>query len=225
MLSWRLYPNIEKVVKKEQVIICPNGIPDTNNKEPLADRNNEIPRILFLSNLIVSKGVLVLLDALKILKERGCRFICDFVGGESKEVDAKRFLREVETRGLNGVAIYHGKRYGAEKMVFFEKADIFTQPTDDDCFPLTLLEAMQQKLPIVSTEVGAIPDEISNGKTGYVSKEKDANDLAEKLTILIENPKLRQNMGEEGYKRYKAMFTQQVFENTMNDSLLKIIYP
>ena len=84
---------------------------------------------------------------------------------------------------------------------------------------------MQQKLPIVSTEVGAIPDEISNGKTGYISKEKDANDLAEKLTILIENPKLRQNMGEEGYKRYKAMFTQQVFENTMSDSLLKVIYP
>lgn len=225
LLSWRLYPDIEKVVKKEQVIICPNGIPDTNNKEPLADRNNEIPRILFLSNLIVSKGVLVLLDALKILKERGCRFVCDFVGGESKEVDAKRFLREVETRGLNGVAIYHGKRYGEEKMVFFEKADIFTQPTYDDCFPLTLLEAMQQKLPIVSTEVGAIPDEISNGKTGYILKEKDAYDLAEKLTILIENPKLRQNMGEEGYKRYKAMFTQQVFENTMNDSLLKVIYP
>lgn len=225
LLSWRLYPDIEKVVKKEQVIICPNGIPDTNNKEPLADRNNEIPRILFLSNLIVSKGVLVLLDALKILKERGCRFVCDFVGGESKEVDAKRFLREVETRGLNGVAIYHGKRYREEKMVFFEKADIFTQPTYDDCFPLTLLEAMQQKLPIVSTEVGAIPDEISNGKTGYISKEKDANDLAEKLTILIENPKLRQNMGEEGYKRYKAMFTQQVFENTMSDSLLKVIYP
>ena len=90
LLSWHLYPDIEKVVKRDQVMICPNGIPDTNCNEPSAVRHNDVPHILFLSNLIISKGVLVLLDALKILKERGCQFVCNFVGGESKELETKR---------------------------------------------------------------------------------------------------------------------------------------
>lgn len=221
LLSWRLYPDIERVVKKEQVMICPNGIPEASSKEPIAERHNDVPRILFLSNLIVSKGVLVLLDALKILKERGVRFVCDFVGGESKELDAKRFLREVEARGLNGIAVYHGKKYGEEKMNFFAKADIFTQPTYDDCFPLTLLEAMQQKLPIVSTEVGAIPDEVSNGETGVVIEPQNAKALANAMEHLIRHPELRQQMGLAGRKRFETLFTEEHFEKRMKECLEK----
>ena len=71
LLSWQLYADIEKVVKREQVMICPNGIPDTNSKMTSAERHNDVPHILFLSNLIVSKGVLVLLDALKTVKRKG----------------------------------------------------------------------------------------------------------------------------------------------------------
>lgn len=215
LLSWRLYPDIEKVVKREQVMICPNGIPDVNSKKTTDERNNDVPHILFLSNLIVSKGVLVLLDALKILKERGFQFVCDFVGGESKELDCNRFNNEVDIRNLEGLAIYHGRKYGNDKYGFFKKADIFTQPTYDDCFPLTILEAMQHKLPIVATEVGAIPDEVCDDINGLISKEKDANDLAEKLAMLICDPLLRQRMGEEGYKRYKKLFTKQKFEDNM----------
>ena len=70
LLSWYLYPDIEKVVKKEQVVICPNGIPEVFDKEPHFERNNEVPHLLFLSNLIPSKGVYVLLDACKLLKEK-----------------------------------------------------------------------------------------------------------------------------------------------------------
>lgn len=221
LLSWRLYPDIERVVKREQVMICPNGIPEASSKEPIAERHNDVPRILFLSNLIVSKGVLVLLDALKILKERGVRFVCDFVGGESKELDAKSFLREVEARGLNGLAVYHGKKYGEEKMNFFAKADIFTQPTYDDCFPLTLLEAMQQKLPIVSTEVGAIPDEVSNGETGVVIEPQNAKALANAMEHLIRHPELRQQMGLAGRKRFETLFTEEHFEKRMKECLEK----
>ena len=96
LLSWRLYADIEKVVKREKVMLCPNGIPDTNSTITSAERHNDVPHILFLSNLIVSKGVLVQLDALKTLKERGCRFVCDFDGGETKELDGRRFAQEIE---------------------------------------------------------------------------------------------------------------------------------
>ena len=90
-------------------MICPNGIPETLNKEPIFERNNKVPHLLFLSNLLESKGVLVLLDALKILSDKGYSFVCDFVGGETAEIDAAKFKREVEQRGLNKFVVYDGK--------------------------------------------------------------------------------------------------------------------
>ena len=219
LLSWHLYPDIERVVSRSQVMICPNGIPNIDGEAPSAARDNAVPHILFLSNLIVSKGVYVLLDALKILKDKGYNFVCDFVGGETKEINASIFAREVEKRQLNEIAIYHGRKYGNDKEVFFNKADIFTQPTYDDCFPLTLLEAMQHKLPIVSTEVGAVPDEIDDGITGMIAKSRDAVDLAEKLEQLLSDAPLRQKMGEAGYEKYHKEFTLEAFEKKMAECL------
>ena len=74
LLADALYQDVEKYVKREYVFICPNGIPTSLDVEPTSERNNVIPQLLFLSNLLVDKGVLVLLDALKILKERGIFF-------------------------------------------------------------------------------------------------------------------------------------------------------
>lgn len=215
LLSWHLYPDIERVVKRSQVMICPNGIPDTGT-EPSAQRHNVVPRILFLSNLIVSKGVYVLLDALKILKEQGYSFVCDFVGGETKEIDAATFAREVERRSLNEVAVYQGRKYGSEKDTYFNNADIFILPTfyDNECLPLVILEAMQHKIPVISTDEGGIPDIIDDDTTGLIARRQDAADLASKLAKLLPDAELRQRMGEAGYEKYRRQFTLDAFENT-----------
>ena len=222
LLSWRLYPDIERVVRREQVMICPNGIEDgalSAGRSGSAGSEGGVPRVLFLSNLIPSKGVLTLMDALKLLTERGCPVACDFVGGETKEIDAARFDREVEARGLKGIARYHGKRYGEEKLAYLRGADLFVQPTEDDCFPLTLLEAMQQGLPIISTNVGAIPDEVVDGVTGLVVEPRDVVALADAMERLLRDDSLRRQMGREGRQRYEALFTAKGFERQMKRCL------
>lgn len=227
LLSWRLYDDISAVVSRDQVMICPNGIPETLTEEPKAERNNAIPHILFLSNLIPSKGVFVLLDALKILKERGYSFICDFVGGETKEIDAARFNNEVESRGLNEMAIYHGRKYGDDKKAYFEKADVFAFPTADDCFPLVLLEAMEHKIPLLASNIGGISDIVDSGSNGTLLSTKNSitstDEFAEKLKELLDTPEMRQSMGSEGYKLFKEKFTKAAFEGKMTETLHSII--
>jgi len=212
LLSWYLYPDIEKVVRKEQVVICPNGIPELFDKEPHFERNNKVPSLLFLSNLIPSKGVYVLLDACRILKERGFDFVCDFVGGETKEIDRAVFEAEVKLRELEGCVVYHGPQYGEEKEAYWQNADIFVQPTFEDCFPLTIVEAMQHGKSVVSTDEGAVPDLVKDGENGFVCERKDSLSLALALEKLITNPTLRQQMGERGYQRYKEHYTLEAFE-------------
>lgn len=215
LLSWHLYPDIEKVVPKENVVICPNGIRVQEYKRPNVYNSpdtNHVPRLLFLSNLIESKGVFVLLDALKILKDKGYSFICDFVGGETKEIDAKRFAEEVEKRGLNEMAFYQGRKYGDEKEEAFEQSDVFVFPTYYETFGLVNLEAMAHKKPVVATNEGGIPDVIKDGENGLIAERKDSESLAQCIRKLLDSEDLRQRMGEDGYKKLMEQFTEDKFE-------------
>lgn len=225
LLSWRLYSDIEKVVKREHVMICPNGILDTNINEPSAERHNDVPHILFLSNLIVSKGVVVLLDALKILKGRGIRFVCDFVGGETKELDDQKFTEEIGARGLGDIAVYHGRKYGKDKEDFLRMADMFVFPTYyfNECFPLVILEAMMYGLPVISTDEGGIRDEVKDGINGFVVKPQDATALADAIGRFLDDKVMRQRMGAEGRRIFKERFTMECFENNIKRILIDSI--
>ncbi len=222
LLSESLYPDVQKYVKKEDVFICPNGIPERSEKCKVTnERSSAIPHVLFLSNLLIEKGVLVLLDALKILKEKGCSFVIDFVGGETAEMNNERFDLEVQQRGFQDVVRYHGKQYGKDKNAFWEKANVFVFPTfyQNECFPLVLLEAMQHGLPIITTDEGGIPDIVKDGENGLICKKNNPEDMAEKLMTLLDNEQLRLKMGQDGYKKYQEKFTLEIFERRFSDIL------
>ena len=218
LLSWKLYPDVARIVKKEQVRICPNGIPALSDEEVNGEPHS-IPRIFFLSNLVESKGVYVLLDACKMLMEKGVAFICHLVGAESKEISRNILEKEIRHRGLEGIVQYHGPQFGKGKERFFQEADIFVQPTFEDCFPLTIIEAMQYSLPVVATSEGAIPDMVVHGETGYVCEPRNVFQLTEYLIKLLNDSELRQQMGKNGCCRYKEMFTLEAFERNLQGIL------
>ena len=223
LLSKRLYSDMKKYVRLEDVYFCPNGALDVERS--IVEKTNRITRLLFLSNLIEEKGVIVLLDALKMLKERGLSFVCDFVGGETVEIDKERFNREVAQRGLNGMVLYHGKKYGEEKEAFLNEADIFVFPTyyHNECFPVVLLEAMEHALPCISTNEGGIADIIDDGETGFIVERKDVIALSDKLELLIKDAEMRREMGKNGLLKYKKAFTLDVFERNIVNVLDKIM--
>ena len=224
LLSDYLYPDIERYVVKSNVHICPNGIPD--EKEINLERkpvNNLVPKILFFSNLIKSKGVFVLLESCAILKKKGILFECDFIGGEG-DITKEGFQQMVDHFKLNSCVRYLGRKYGKEKEDAFIHADIFSFPTfyPNECFPLVIIEAMQYILPIISTEEGGIRDLVEDGETGFLIQKQNANVLADKLEILIDNPDLRQEMGEAGYQKYKNEYTLDIFEKRVVNIIQKV---
>lgn len=213
LLSMALYEDISKVVNRNQILICPNGIPTEVCK--IEASSHDKPIILFLSNLLINKGVLILLEACRILKDEDRMFTCLFVGGETKEIDNDVFASETQKRQIDDCVFYVGKKYGKEKAEVFSQADIFVQPTFDDCFPLTVLEAMQYSLPIVATNQGAIAEMVEHGKTGLICHTRDAMDLADKLKLLLDNPQLRLQYGKAGYERFLSKYTIEKFEKCM----------
>ena len=228
LLSECLYEDVKKYVDWGDVLVCGNGIPSSAIEGLVsASPEDKVPHLLFLSNLLISKGVVVLLDSLKVLKEKGCRFVCDFVGGETVEMDAAMFQAEVVKRGLESMVVYHGRKYGKDKETFLKTADVFVFPTfyPNECFPLVLLEAMQHGVACISTTEGGIPGIIDNDKTGYLVPKHDVSALADKILLLLSNPDLRCNMGKAGRVKFEKEFTLNVFENRMTWILEHIVYP
>lgn len=219
LLAEALYRDVAKYVNRKDVYICPNGIPESLTEEPEASRGNRVPQLLFLSNLLISKGVFVLLDALKIVKEKGYDFVCQLVGGETAEINAARLAEEVEKRNLKDRVVYAGRKVGKEKDVFLRQADMFILPTMNECFPLVLLEAMEYRLPVISTHEGGIADIVEDGETGLICERQNAGSLAGCIARLLDNEELRIRMGNAGHEKFHREFTLEKFESRMTDIL------
>lgn len=230
LLSGYLYDDIKSFVNPHQVDVCFNGVDDSAiglindifENRSLKSADNEIVEILFLSNLIESKGVFDLLAACEILKKKGYLFRCVFIGGEG-DVSSSGLLNRIDSSGLTKFVTYEGKKYGQDKIRAFSQADIFVFPTfySYECFPLVLLEAMTFGLPLISTSEGGIRDIVSDGKTGYLVFKNNPEDLAGKIELLLINSRMRLDMGMAARDKYTSQFTLTHFENRLKDLLLK----
>jgi glycosyltransferase involved in cell wall biosynthesis len=189
----------------------------TRNKEQ-GVRNNGPVEILFLSHLIRSKGVLVLIDACGLLKKRGVDFHCTIAGGDT-ELTKQAVEVMVAAKELSSFISVIGPKHGEEKAELLSSIDIFVHPSYNDCLPLVLLEAMQCSLSIVSTPEGAIPDVVEESITGFLVPQRDAVALADKLELLIKDPGQRIKMGATGRAKYEKEFTLEKFENRLKEIL------
>lgn len=225
LLSLYLYEDINTFVSKQQVYICPNGVESLlkSNKNHL-DLASKPVKMLFLSNLIKSKGVFTLIEACRILQQNDYNFTCDFVGGEG-DINAGQFEAEIEKKELANKVKYLGKKYGSDKDEIYRQSDIFVLPTfyPNECFPLVLLEAMQHSLPIISTIEGGIRDIVEDEVTGFLVEQNNPAELADKLATLIDNEAMRLEMGRAGYAKYKKEFTLQAFESRLQGILEHIL--
>lgn len=180
--------------------------------------SNDLNMINFItiSNLNESKGILYLLDACRMLVQRGeFNFHLHLVGAATAEISAERMEQEIYERKLTTYVTYHGKQYGEQKEKLLAEADVFVHPTLDDCFPLVLLEAMQRALPIIATPVGAIPDIVEDGVNGFLVPERDPEALAQAMKQLMDAPNLAQQMGQRGKEKYLTNYTIEYFEQRL----------
>lgn len=230
LLAEALYGDVAKYVKREDVMFCGNGIPDFTLENVAKD--HDVPRLLFLSNMMATKGVWELLDSLAILKRKGLCFFCDFVGGW-KDVQPEDFQSRVQEYGLDNCVKAHGAKYGMDKEEYFQKADVFVLPSYTEAFPLTVLEAMQHGLAVVASNVGGMSGLVADGVTGRLiggnepiltmDYRPDPQELALVLEDIIADREQCRAMGEESYKRFKEHFTLQVFERKFVEALKSFV--
>lgn len=113
------------------------------------------------------------------------------IGEGPERLKLETLIRELKLE--NRVRLMGVRRDVADLLPAF---DMVTLTSVTEATPLSLMEAMACGVPMVATAVGSIPDMVQNGKTGYVIPPGNVQQLVEKLNFLLENPDLRQNMGQ-----------------------------
>lgn len=200
-------------LKNSTLYSVPNGT-DEISDVPYKKKKNEKINILYLSNYSESKGLFVLINAIKILKQNELKFHLRVVG-KPFNINKSKLDNLIKLYNLNEYISFVGPKYKEGKDREFRKADIFVFPTLNDTFPLVIIEAMKYSLPVVSSAEGAIPEIIEDGKTGFIVDKGDYISVANRLERLIKNESLREAMGKNGYIKFKNEYTINVFEDRM----------
>lgn len=225
VLSPSLRGDVSAYLMPEQLFVLPNGIPreegfDISGSQP--DGRDRV-RLLFLSNMVRSKGVFLALETAQKLKEKGYEFIFRFAG-DWFDIGQEEFYRCIEQSGLKDCVEYVGFKRGEDKYRLLRESDIFLYPTFHDAFPSVILEAMQCGLPVISTREGAIPDMIEDGRTGFVVNPYDVEELTVKTEQLIRNPQLRESLGEAARQKFLSEYTFEKFEQGLIAIFNKVFY-
>lgn len=211
----------------KHVYICPNGMPDKvgGKWEQLQNQHEHTHpyTFLFLSNMIQTKGVYVLLEACAILKQKGYSFQCNFVG-QWFDVTKDAFEARCNQLGVSDCVQAYGAKYGLEKEIFIQQADAFIFPTfyPAECFPLVIIEAMQHSLPVITTNEAAIPDLVKDSETGWLVTRNNAVLLAAKMEWMLAHPNECVQMGKQGRLKFEREYTLTKFEHRLTDILLQV---
>lgn len=181
-------------------------------------RKDEKLQLLFLSNYFPEKGLMTLLEAINLLKEKKPEIILNTYGSLQNKNEEARCRKYVKENGLKKYVNIHGPVYDKEKHKVFENADIFIFPSyfREECFPVTILEAMNAKLPVIATRIGAIPEMVEDGENGLLIDPLDPAQLAQKIDFLSKNKALRIKLGQNAFNHFGKTFSYSVFEHKMS---------
>jgi len=157
--------------------------------------------LISIGRLSPEKGHNTLLNALAHLNTHDVPVQLNLVGqGDSQASLAERAARP----DLTGLVRMLGSRRDVPELL--ANADIFVLPSDWEGVSMALLEAMAAGLPVVATTVGGTPEVVMDGVTGFLVPPRDPPALANALSILLQDPDLRQRMGEAGRQRAFDLF-------------------
>lgn len=218
----------------DKIHVVPNAISkelSTASVNPAAKERHSTFRILYLSNMIESKGYLDLLMACdELLNRRNIasfnvvfagQFIAtdDDSSAKSSAEALEEFERFVEDRGLSACTRYIGTVAGEAKRSVLKESDVFVLPTsyNNEGQPISILEAMWFGLPVVTTEYRAIPDMVIDGETGIFVRRNEPNTIADALEMLMWDSDLYSSLSRKAMSHVREKFTYDKHVASIHD--------
>ena len=157
-------------------------------------------KLLYLGRLIEKKGLMLLLDVIRLLPQE-LPFVLEVYGGGPLEAQAAAYIKE---HGLEEKVKLCGEVKHTEVSTVYRSADVFIMPSLRETSGNVLVEAMAHAVPIAALDMSVCSDFKAYDCGVFVdvngTKEEILQDFADKLTFLVNNPAERRRLGENGYR-------------------------
>lgn len=218
VLGESLRTAVADIIPADRVAVVPNGTPDPG----VNGRPGRTETGLFLGNLRTRKGVFQALEAaLIVVRQRpDARFV--FVG-DCPDESLGRELQLKSQQADGRIEIRVTPVTGTEKLdLLASSAFLLFPPVEPEGHPRVVLEAMAAGLPVIATDRGAIAETVVDGECGYVVRDPDPSELAERMLRLLDDQELRSSMGRAAHNRYLAHFTQGAADRALGDWLTRV---
>jgi glycosyltransferase involved in cell wall biosynthesis len=216
-------------IPREKIRVVPLGINPQGFE--LRERNRRGPfTIGFLARIAPEKGLHVLAEAYRILRQSGELPEARLEAAGYMAADCKSYLEEIQKylkeAGLDGEFHYRGVLDRAEKIAFLRKLDVMSLPaTYDEPKGVSLLEAMACGVPLVQPRRGAFTEIVESTGGGLLVKPDDPQSLADGILKIAKNNELAEELSANGFQGVREHYTAAHMADRVLEAYESVICP
>jgi glycosyltransferase involved in cell wall biosynthesis len=200
-----------------KVRVVHNGV-DIDKFKPESDKrrvklelglNPDDIAILSVGRLYARKGLFTLIESIPAVVKRfpNAKFI---VSGKGQSDEMNKLIAHATRLGVRGNIVFTGYTPDKKLPKLYQAADVFAFSTYYEHHPFAVLEALSSQLPVVTTNVGGVPETITNGKDGFMCHPFDAREFSDKILFLLEHPAAAQEMALNARKTAVERFDWRI---------------
>lgn len=192
-------------------VACVHAGANSNSRldEPAAVERYSVKRILFVGTWWDAKGGPVMLEA--------------FSNVLAVHPNAQLIIVGSEPEFTPPNCLIAGKVALEEMGRFYREASVFCLPTRIESFGIAYIEAMANRLPVIGSRLGAIPEFIEDGKNGYLVTPGDTAELTDRLLDLLGDPVVCKAFGDAGYRMAMQRFNWGAVGRAMHEHIDYVI--
>lgn len=204
VISRYLQNYVLSINPKARISLVPNGVDWENLSTPVpSDQVAALKQklgikvservIITIGRLVSKNGVAELIRGFALLSNHDTKLV--LVGGQSlggSDNVSEAYLHKMTSElGITSRVIFTGEISHARIGDFLSIADVFIRPSQSEGFGSAFLEAMAAGVPVIGTNVGGIPDFLTDGQTGVVCRREDPTDIARAIDRILSDSPLR----------------------------------
>ena len=175
-----------------------------------ADFSSVPPLIVAVGRLIPKKGFSDLIRACELLAEHGKSFRCEIIGEGLIENELRGQIDEL---CLQDKVVLTGAKPQSQLRRRLAAANVFVLPSvidpegGMDNLPTVIMEAMATGLPVVSTNIGGIPEMVIENETGFLVQPGDAVAMADAINKIVGDASMARRLGQSAYEQARTLFS------------------
>jgi glycosyltransferase involved in cell wall biosynthesis len=228
-LGKELKEDVLPYLNNSETFILPNTINNSIKEHDYLkieeDRlQNKKLRLIFISNMMKSKGWHKTILAATILNQQNIDFSLCFAGNWPSDNEKDEFFNEISKYSLQKKVKYLGHINEKQKIEILSHSDVMIFPTEYpyEALPRVIIEAYQYGIPVISTRNGSIPSMINHEQTGYLLEDISPIEIAKYILKFSDKNRLI-NMGRLARQRFLSNYEISVFSKNFEHIIAKCL--